>query len=388
MSKSDLNRQHPIMVVAVEPEDEGILRDLLDSEFCDLHFESKPEAAVAAFVDVAPEILLMAFPEISSAERFYLGLFRLEGCGAAKISHQAIILCHLQESSTAYDLCKKRVFDDYLVFHPLHDPNRIKLSLQQALERHEFRALANSKGVMLSNTSEELGELEGYLDSAIGEGKGIGKNLGKVAEKFAQDADQQSDLLRRMISQLQSDGVIERVNENRLESHLKGMKKSSQKAPESVAEQKLEHWFDDFEAGSKKQVRAIKKNVDSSRIRSILVVEDDDFHQAIYRQVLQKAGFKVFVVGDGNAALKAIHQRCPDLILMDIMLPKLNGIQTTKRILQEPGFADMPIVMVSGYSDKKMVEKAIENGALDYLVKPITANRLLDKIKKHIKGPG
>jgi len=116
-----------------------------------------------------------------------------------------------------------------------------------------------------------------------------------------------------------------------------------------------------------------------------LVVEDDEFSQSVYRQVLTKAGYKVVMVGDGNSALRQMHKQRPDLIMMDIMLPEIDGIQTTKLIMQEPRFCGVPIIVVSGHSEKAMVEKAIKAGARDYLVKPITAKRLLDKVKKRLK---
>jgi len=223
------------MVIAVEPEDERILREILDPEFDDVHYDSSADHAMTAFVSLAPKILVMAFPDISGAERFYLSLFRMGDNAAAKIAHQAIILCHINETKTAYSLCKKRVFDDYIAFHPLHDPNRLKLSIDLALERIELREAAKGGVATLSDTTADLERLGGYLDSAIGEGKVIGNNLNTTSSRLAKLIEQQVESLRQVIVKLQSEGGIERGDSARVNTQLENLEKSTRQAGKSVS---------------------------------------------------------------------------------------------------------------------------------------------------------
>ena len=100
----------------------------------------------------------------------------------------------------------------------------------------------------------------------------------------------------------------------------------------------------------------------------ILLVEDSKAIRLANEIALHKAGYEVISAEDGEAALKMAHERKPDLILLDMILPKLSGPEVLKRLKAEPDTAPIPVVVVSSLSEKNR-QKLIEAGAEDYLEK-------------------
>ncbi len=103
----------------------------------------------------------------------------------------------------------------------------------------------------------------------------------------------------------------------------------------------------------------------------ILVVDDDSIMQDMLSQFLEKQGFLVEVVEDGQSAIKFYKDHHPNLILMDASMPDMDGFETARAITALPDGKKPPIIMVTGLTDKESVNKAFEAGAEEYITKPI-----------------
>ena len=87
--------------------------------------------------------------------------------------------------------------------------------------------------------------------------------------------------------------------------------------------------------------------------------------------ILHSQGYRVHIVRDGLAALNALSLEVPDLILLDIQLPLIDGVKLCKMLRANRRLAEIPIVMLSGFSDENSIRRAYEAGANDYIVKPV-----------------
>jgi len=115
----------------------------------------------------------------------------------------------------------------------------------------------------------------------------------------------------------------------------------------------------------------------------ILLVEDDPMVVRMYQRKLEKDGFKLTFVFNGEEGLAALQKEKPELILLDIMMPKMNGIEMLKTVKADPAFKDIPIVMLTNLGDRpEDVQKCKELGAEDYWVK---ANTPIQEISERIK---
>ena len=121
-------------------------------------------------------------------------------------------------------------------------------------------------------------------------------------------------------------------------------------------------------------------------MKSILLVEDDPFLIDIYTNKLKEAGFGADAAEDGETALRKIKEKKPDLVLLDIVLPNVDGWELLKQIKAEAGLKDLKVIILSNLSQKEEVAKGMELGAAKYLIKAhYTPGEVVEEIKKLLK---
>jgi len=113
----------------------------------------------------------------------------------------------------------------------------------------------------------------------------------------------------------------------------------------------------------------------------ILVVEDEDDIQELIKYNLQKEGYRIVCVATGEAALKKVHFEKPDLILLDLMLPGMDGLAVCKEVKASPDTSGIPVVMLTAKGEDVDVVTGLEVGADDYITKPFSPRILLARIR-------
>ena len=123
---------------------------------------------------------------------------------------------------------------------------------------------------------------------------------------------------------------------------------------------------------------------------TILLVEDNPQNRYLATFLLENAGHRVLQAGDGRAALAAAQAEKPDLILMDIQMPEMDGYEAAQRIQADPQLAGIPLVAVTSYAMAGDHEKARARGFAGYIEKPISTETFIDEISRflpHHSGP-
>jgi len=118
--------------------------------------------------------------------------------------------------------------------------------------------------------------------------------------------------------------------------------------------------------------------------KRILVVEDQEDNRQILRDLLANAGYDMIEAEDGQQAIVAATEHRPDLILMDIQLPMLDGYEATRRIKADPALSRIPIIVVTSYALSDDEEKARAAGCDAYVAKPYSPRALLAKIREYV----
>ena len=118
--------------------------------------------------------------------------------------------------------------------------------------------------------------------------------------------------------------------------------------------------------------------------KRILVVEDQADNRKIIRDMLRVTDYQITEAEDGEQALEAIAKQRPDLILMDIQLPIMDGYTATSRIKADPALRSIPITAVTSYALSGEEKKARAVGCDDYVPKPFSPRQLLAKIRQHL----
>lgn len=113
----------------------------------------------------------------------------------------------------------------------------------------------------------------------------------------------------------------------------------------------------------------------------IMVVDDNRITTKLMRRFLEANDFEAMDACDGIDCLEKVRLRLPDAIIMDVMMPRLDGFETVKRLKADPATAHIPVMIVSGMCDLKTQQRAVLAGADDFMVKPIDEHLLISKAR-------
>jgi two-component system, cell cycle response regulator DivK len=121
--------------------------------------------------------------------------------------------------------------------------------------------------------------------------------------------------------------------------------------------------------------------------KKVLVVEDNELNMKLFNDLLEAHGYKVVQTRDGLSALEIARQHMPDLILMDIQLPEVSGIEVTKWLKEDEVLRKIPVIAVTAFAMKGDEQKIREGGCEAYISKPISVMNFLQTIDKFLKPP-
>jgi two-component system cell cycle response regulator DivK len=117
-------------------------------------------------------------------------------------------------------------------------------------------------------------------------------------------------------------------------------------------------------------------------VKTILYVEDNEFNRKIVRQLLTRTSYRLLEAVDGEAGVSTARGEHPDLVIMDIQLPKMSGLDATRQLRTDPATADIPVIVITSFALAGDEDKAREAGAAAYLAKPYSPRELLQMIRQ------
>jgi CheY-like chemotaxis protein len=312
-----------ILVVADIVDDATLVRSMLSREFDHVATSNDPRQAVADFDKYQPDVLILAFNELSKSEQYYLGLFRLSKT-VNQHPHRTVILCNQDEVTRVAELCMKNFFDDYILFWPMtYDSPRLLMSVHNAIRELELE-----------------------------------KNHEPPTEPY-------TDQIRKL-AEVNS---ANKKNESRNEIHSLAEAKPDQRPQQEVHELTMEA-----------NPSGTLGNRDGHKLITVLVVDDDTFQRNLIKQLLKSENYHVLFAASGIDALNILQRAQPDVILMDVIMPDMDGIETTRRLKAMPQHAKTPVIMVTGDSEGTVVVDSLKAGASNFVVKPFNSATLIDKI--------
>ncbi len=119
--------------------------------------------------------------------------------------------------------------------------------------------------------------------------------------------------------------------------------------------------------------------------KTVLVVEDNDLHMKLYHDVLEPRGYNVLQAKDGMEGWRMAREHRPDLILMDIQLPGLSGLEVTKRLKADETLKSIPVIAITAFARESEKEEFLEGGCDAYISKPISISNFLQTVERFAK---
>lgn len=120
--------------------------------------------------------------------------------------------------------------------------------------------------------------------------------------------------------------------------------------------------------------------------KTILIVEDNEDNLMVYRTILEHVGYAVIEARDGEEGIARAREEHPDLILMDISIPRIDGWEATRRLKKNEETRDIPIIALTAHALEEDREKALRVGCDGYLAKPVEPRRVVEEVKRYV-GP-
>ena len=121
--------------------------------------------------------------------------------------------------------------------------------------------------------------------------------------------------------------------------------------------------------------------------KKVLIVEDNELNMKLFHDLLDSQGYQILQTREGLQAMALARQHMPDLILMDIQLPEISGLEVTKWLKDDEELAHIPIIAVTAFAMKGDEERIRQGGCEAYISKPISVVHFLDTVKKHLNQP-
>jgi CheY-like chemotaxis protein len=364
-----------------------LVKKLLNDEFENLYTSTDPRKAANDFDLQRPDVLVLAFGSLDKSERYGLGLYR-QSKEIHRQPHRTIILCNKDEVVRAYELCRDEIFDDYVPFWPLtYDAQRLPMAVHHAL-----RGLAVNKGGgptprEFAALVRPLAKLEILLKQQMTQGDKHIETTGRAISQAEHEIDAAFAGFSWRLTQGELSGLVEVRNTRALELAFDRLKQEYIATPlQAVAEsvQPLKRWADEFRQASLPHLESIRTlNAMAERVQPMVMMVDDDVFQHItVSRLLKDEGYRLVFVTSGIEALNMLRKIHPDLILMDLSMPDMDGLEVVRRMKGVVRFANIPIIMITGKSEENVVTESMKVGAIDFMVKPFGREALIEKIAK------
>lgn len=377
-----------VLVASDNADDVAQLVKDLKVEMEHVRASTDDQRAFEDFQSFKPDVLVLAFDGIEKAQRYSLGLYR-QSRTYGQHRHRTVLLCSKNEVRPAFDLCKQGVFDDYVLYWPMsHDALRLMMSVWNAAR--ESLNLANVPSVKeLVAHAKQVGALSAFLDQQFAESE---EHRAAATRALKQAEAAVGAMLDEFSLRLTSAGHAPLVEVNDaagLSQEFKRMKRESvspafRASAEGIAP--MMGWprqIQERMAPELAGLRGLAKKVGACK-PIVMIVEDDAFARKLIGKALAAQHYELVFANDSAAALALIRRTAPELILMDVNLPDMDGVALTRKLKAAPHLAHIPVLMLTGEARREILDSSMEAGADGFIVKPFTREGLMAKVERFL----
>ncbi|WP_041417507.1 response regulator [Shewanella woodyi] len=383
--------RHPKVIMLYDNEDDILGAASIIAEQVDEYRTLLVDKTIGAQIkEYRPSVILLALSSVQKSIELYTEIITEQ---SLDYPHHSILLCKNRESSAAFRCCIKGLFDNYFVYQPLYEKFRLKMIVHNGL------LISQATSQYIGFQDEQLESLEEDLETLIDEGGACKHSLlNSIADCKKSLATSSTEDPANSVSEQ----LLQKINETHIEpllAELEGNIKAgldnmiNQLLVKQVGIKELENRVAEMNKTAIPDQQSILEalsttastltNEKSAKDRiKILVVEDNQLYRDMLVNILKKENFDVDEAADGLNALQKIKRTQYALVLMDLFMPNLDGINTTKQIKAINGNKSLPVIALTGNKNKDLIKTWAEQGLKGYILKPSTKNEILEAVNK------
>jgi CheY-like chemotaxis protein len=321
-----------ILILCDSDEELAAVQPLLHAESFQCLATSSESEALDWFQTKKPVMLIVSYWEVALAEKFIRALRQSCESQGDVGPRRVLLLCRSLHAQRGHELCRAGMVHAFVVSRPITDPYGFRTALFQLLEHCALQEQVDDLRQRFDELGKAVEDLRLYTEYALDEGAAHCESAG-------------SPTLEGWLRALR-EGYMARLD------GLRGYREPDQ--PDS-----------------------------SSAL--VMVVEDEPTYRTILKTMLESSGYRVLEAVDGESAMEALRVARPNLIILDYFMPGMDGLETLKQIKSHPMLGTIPVMILTGLSDKDLVRECIRQGAVDFVVKPSNRITLLNKVQTHLK---
>ncbi len=318
-----------ILIASDELSRANLVRNILLDEFKTVDISLNTKTIVQDFKQTRPSILILAFGTLEQCDQYYQNL-QQQSKSVARHPYRTLVLCNNAELKAVYELCKRDYFNDYVLFWPRsEDPWRLCMVIHHLLRELDAMSSTAPSAAQLAVPALALAEMENVVENWLETNQ-----TPPINETITRWRTELKNTLRPFMLLLRT-------------------------------------------------LTSLAQRVQAT----ILVVDDDVLQCKMIETMLKNEPYRVVFATTGLEALSVLRLVRPDVVLMDVMMPEMDGITATQRLKSLPQFAQLPVIMVTGRNEKTVVFDSVKAGATGFLVKPFGREALITKLHDALLTP-
>lgn len=378
---------YKVLIVTDSKDEKENVQQLLGSEFGSLLATEISSEGLQLLIKFKPTILILAFASVIKAKKFYLALYQ-QNKQISATPHQTLLLCKGSESEEAYQLYKRGMVDDYVADRPMYDPFRLRLSVAQALNRRNAASNNSWLNHQVNKVTQGLFQLNQLVNNKMQTGVNYQNESVNLFESFTHDLAKDLKQLEQNISLLSSESG-DPINQQELGKHFKAFNTNTLQAGSKQVLDSLKKSQGELKTINTEYRNAatnMKQAQEKKPVIEVMIVEDDDMYREMVTTMLESGGMHAMGVADGNSAINNLQFRKPDVILMDYMMPGIDGISLLKQIKGNSELKHIPVIMLTGEKSREVIGKSVSAGASKFIVKPSDRKTIIATINSVLQA--
>ena len=425
--KSALASRHPQVLLIHSVDLESGAAVIVSQHMEDFRAFKEGEKAIAAIKEFQPKILLLELNSVKESIAFYVSLVKEHNL--LTYPHQVVLLCGNKEAGLAYAVCAKGTFYDYFVSRPIYEKFRLKSilnNLTKMLAIQEEATTLNDSYINALDTDidELINEANSFQESIHNSiencrtalvnkgGSGGGEDVTEVLSPLiSQIEDEVHKSLQAFIENLAKQKQNNQTHSAELKKTVTPECKFIKDIPVEGGDEPLGAESDAPPSEELLQQAAEEQNEEAARLlaeqallddnillgdegavepvekpkpKKILIVEDNHIYRDMIKKILLGGGYNVVEASNGMEAIKTASKTKFDLILMDLFMPELDGLNATKQFRKRMGKKDLPILALTGNKNKDLVMKWVSSGINGYIMKPSSKEKIIQAVEEAI----